>query len=518
MAVTSNPSAGDHVFRSALICIMVGCILLSLVSLIQLFVPDWDGTFLIVFCVLTAAEAYVSFRIFRQDQIFRFDSGRILAIELAGLYLLLQLCIDLIDGNAPFQNYFPHLDGKTAGLFVIVLLTWLLVTDTARDLDRLSRPSEGRIDFVPAERRLSSRFFAGGIVLFALSGLTQVRIAEAIKLPTPSASGPVANVLLYFLLGVLFLGHVHYTSLRGRWQRGDITVASGIGSRWVRYCLVFVGLVAVVAFLLPTSHTLGLLDVGRAIWNPVSNVLVQIILTVRGPLTWLLRFFGGKAPATRPRVLPPHLPPHLSIPPRHHGSSGHGGGVGITLIKSLLFWGVIVAVAVYLLRTFKPRNIPRIPILGGMLHAVRGALVNIWAALLARFRGYVATVVERVPGARALSAVPSIIPRGRLPFTRVGSLPPREQVIYYYLSVVRRAHRQGIDRRGSQTPHEFSAHLAPRLAEAGSDLETLTDAFVEARYSRHDLPDLEVGRIRASWQRVRAALRGARNRLDTSVK
>jgi hypothetical protein len=517
MAMTSNPSI-DQIFRPAFLCLMVGCFMLSLVSLIAVFVPGWDGTFLVVFCTLTAAEAYVTFQLFRRDLIYRFDSTRTLAIELGLLYLALQLCVDAIDGIAPFQNYFPHLDTKTLGLFVIVAFIWLQATDTARDLDRLGRPSEGTMGFVPAERRLSTRFFLGGIALFVASGLTQVRIAEAVKLPTPETSGPIANVLLYFLLGMVFLGHVHYAALRGRWQRGDITVAGGFGSRWVRYSLVFVGLVAVVAFLLPTSHTLGLLDVGRAIWNPISNVLVQIILTVRGPLTWLLRFFGGKAPTTRPRVLPPHLPPHLHLPPRHLRKAGHGGGSGITLIKSLLFWAVVVGVVVYLLRNFKPRSGLKIPVIGGVLNAVRGALVNVWAALLARFRGYAAAVAERVPGARMLRAAPSIVPRGRLGFRRVSSLPPREQVLYYYLSVVRRAHRHGIDRRGSQTPYEFSADLAPHLAEAGGDMDTLTAAFVRARYSRRDVPDTEVGRIRASWQRVKAALRDVRNHVVPGVK
>jgi hypothetical protein len=401
---------------------------------------------------------------------------------------------------------------------VIVAFVWLQATETARDLDRLGRGSEGVMGFVPAERRLSTRFFIGGVALFVISGLTQVRIAQAVRLPTPDTSGPVANVLLYFLLGMVFLGHVHYAALRGRWQRGDITVAGGFGGRWVRYSLGFVGLVAVIAFLLPTSHTLGLLDVGRAIWDPISNVLVQIILTVRGPLTWLLRFFGGKAPTTRPHVLPPHLPPHLHLPPRHLRKAGHGGGSGLTLIKSLLFWAVIAAVVIYLLRNFKPRHALKIPVMGGVINALRSALTSVWTALLARFRGYAAAMAEHMPGSARLRTVPSIVPRGRLGFRRVSSLPPREQVLYYYLSVVRRAHRQGVDRRGSQTPYEFSADLAPRLAEAEGDMEALTDAFVVARYSRRDVAEPELGRIRANWQRVRSALRDVKNRVAPGVK
>lgn len=514
--MSSNPSSLDHVLRPAFLCIMVGCVLLSLVALIELFVPSWDGTFLVIFCVLTAAEAYLTFQLFRRDRTYRFDSTRILAIELAALYLLLQLCVDAIDGQVPFQNYFPHLDGKTLGLFVIVFVTWVLATDTARDLDRLGRPSEGMMGFVPAERRLATRFFAGGVMLFIMSGLTQVSVADAIKLPTPTTSGPVVNVLVYFGLGMLFLGHVHYAALRGRWQRGDIAVAGGFGSRWVGYSLSFVGLVAVIAFLLPTSHTLGLLDVGRALWNPISTVLIQIILTVRGPLTWLLHLFAGKAPVARPRVLPPHLPPHVHLPPRHPSRPGHGGSGGITLIKSLLFWAVIAAVLIYVLRHVAFRRGVKIPLIGGVLNAVRSALGRAWSTLLLRFRRYVATAVERVPGAAALRTVPSLVPSRGMRWGRIGSLSPREQVLFYYLSVVRRAHRHGIERRGAQTPYEFSTELAPRLAESEGDMNALTAAFVQARYSRHEVRQDEVSRVRTSWQRVKDALRKVRARAGTN--
>lgn len=518
MAMTANPSSLDHVFRPIFLCIMVGCIVLALVTLIELFMPNWDGTFLIVFCALTTVEAYLTFQLFRRDLTYRFDGTRIMAIELAALYLLLQLCIDAIDGQAPFQNYFPHLDGITLGLFIIVCSTWLVVTGTARDLNRLGRSSEGVIGFVPAEHRLATRFFGGGVVLFILSGLTQVRIAGALQLPTPNASGPVANVLLYFVLGMLFLGYIHYASLRGRWQRGDIAIAGGLGGRWMRYSLIFVGLMVVIAFLLPTSHTIGLLDVGRAIWNPISTVLIQIILTVRGPLTWLLHLFGGKAPVARPRVLPPNLPPHLRIPPRHHTNPGHGGSGGITLIKSLLFWAVVAAVVIYVLRHAALRGVVKIPVIGGVLNAVRVALGQMWSMLLSRLRGYVATVVEHVPGAGALRAVPALMPRGNLRWGRIGSLSPREQVVFYYLSVVRRAHRHGIDRRGAQTPYEFSAELAPLLVEAESDMNDLTHAFVQARYSRHEVPEDEVSGIRANWQRVKRALRSVRERGGAGTK
>jgi hypothetical protein len=49
--------------------------------------------------------------------------------------------------------------------------------------------------------------------------------------------------------------------------------------------------------------------------------------------------------------------------------------------------------------------------------------------------------------------------------------------------------------------------LAPRLPDAERDLHALTDAFVEARYSRHPFDASRLGSIRACWQTVRSALR-----------
>ena len=104
-----------------------------------------------------------------------------------------------------------------------------------------------------------------------------------------------------------------------------------------------------------------------------------------------------------------------------------------------------------------------------------------------------------------------LIGRGAL---RPGSqLPTMRQVavaLKIDLNTVQRAGKKGIRRRRSQTPREFTATLAPRLAEAEGDMEALTDAFITARYSRREVPQGEMGRIRGSWQRVKAALRGVR--------
>jgi hypothetical protein len=116
-------------------------------------------------------------------------------------------------------------------------------------------------------------------------------------------------------------------------------------------------------------------------------------------------------------------------------------------------------------------------------------------------------MAQRVPLGLALRVQEPLGASRLLRFTRLGALSPREQVLHYYLSIVHHAGRRGFPRHPSQTPHEFSGALAPRLREAEGDMNLLTDAFVEARYSHHGVEEEKVGSIRLSWQRVRAALR-----------
>jgi hypothetical protein len=92
-------------------------------------------------------------------------------------------------------------------------------------------------------------------------------------------------------------------------------------------------------------------------------------------------------------------------------------------------------------------------------------------------------------------------------FIRLGALAPRDQILYYYLSVLRRASQQGFPRWPAQTPDEYRATLDPKLPEAQEEMSSLTQAFVEARYSLHAIQRERAIQVRASWEQVKAALR-----------
>jgi hypothetical protein len=137
---------------------------------------------------------------------------------------------------------------------------------------------------------------------------------------------------------------------------------------------------------------------------------------------------------------------------------------------------------------------------------------QIWARLRARWaelgqaaRGVQLNLTGRGPAS-------DLAAPGRLPwrFIRVGGLPPREQVRYFYLSAVRRAAGQGVERQPSQTPGEFVRDLEAQWPEAELDVEALTEAFVVARYAAAEISKDEAQEVKSIWQRVKQALRGHR--------
>jgi hypothetical protein len=89
-------------------------------------------------------------------------------------------------------------------------------------------------------------------------------------------------------------------------------------------------------------------------------------------------------------------------------------------------------------------------------------------------------------------------------------LSPRQKVIFYYLALVRRAREAGLTRQQNQTSYEYAHSLASSLKEEKEGVDTMTEAFIEARYSRHDIPAKAALRAESVWETIRRMLINAR--------
>ena len=83
---------------------------------------------------------------------------------------------------------------------------------------------------------------------------------------------------------------------------------------------------------------------------------------------------------------------------------------------------------------------------------------------------------------------------------------------YFYLSILHQSRRQGFGRPATMTPHEYRAVLEREMPEAADQIDELTEAFVEARYSEHNIDQERAGIVRAVWGRVKRAVVARRRR------
>ena len=509
----------ENLFRPLVIGAMSGCVALSLVGLVRLFAPTWNGTYLVVGCVLAALEANYSYRLVRARQLRGVDVLQFRAFEIAMFFILLKLGgyagDRWTDVLAEIQTW-PRqplnvVDPETTVAFILALLSWQASTETTRDLDQIGEPPERRRLYVPPLQKLTTRFFWGGAVLLIVTGITRIGIAALLDLRRPSVPGLVLDVLVYFLLGLVLLGQVQFTTLYTQWRAQRIQIADDLAGRWVCYGLAFIGLAALVAFLLPTGYTVGLLDIVATIVYGITYVvtlITTILLFIFGllllPFAWL---FGIDRPAQRRA-----LPPLERIRPEAAGPSGPTPG-WFDILRSLLFWAAALGTVFYVVRSYlrdRPELLQALASLGPV-RALRDFLVAVWRRLV----GAAEAVSERIPRRLLPRRARRDSPDTMFRFFRLGALLPRERVLYYYLSILRRASQQGFPRRRAQTPYEYDRVLAPHLPSAEQEMGQLTHDFVEARYSMHPIDRGKERRVRARWQRVRAALRALKRRADT---
>ncbi|RPH55467.1 MAG: DUF4129 domain-containing protein, partial [Chloroflexi bacterium] len=142
---------------------------------------------------------------------------------------------------------------------------------------------------------------------------------------------------------------------------------------------------------------------------------------------------------------------------------------------------------------------------GSLLAKIWGWLRGMFASARSGIAKIVETGRERLRARRASSK--DLFGAG---FLNLRRLDPRQKVYFFYLAFIRRSGESGLPRSLSQTPSEFAAALDTTLPEAGPDIEALTAAFVEARYTPHPVEPHKASLVKTAWERIRKALQGRR--------
>jgi len=519
----------ENLFRPTVIAGMMASVVISVVALVHRLDPTWGGAYLVCFAFLIVWEAIQSERVLKHSEPGRFNRLRFRLTEWVLIMLFLKLATYtelgpgrlLVDIPRWFRNLATFFDMGYVLEAMLLFFLWQLGIFIAQDLYILEvHPSELRprstssefylwitrprsaINRGAALRRIMVSFFWGGLILILCTGLARYDIPYLFPDRPPPVSGLVINVMAYFLLGLALISQAYYSVLRARWQLEEVEIAPNIGTRWAILAAAFLVVVITIALLLPTGYSIGLPQAIALAVNVVMTGLIYVIVLVLSALIFLINlvaslFLGRQKPLLEA--------PGGGLLMPSQGAPDRGPGLPIWgMVRDFLVWALLLGIVAYSFYNF----------LGDRRHLLRGLFAGGPLAWLRRLLAGLFGVTRRAAG-RARLQVREQFRRlfgagGRRPlwdYISLSSLSPRQLILYFYLSIVRRAGERGIARRRWQTPYEYSEQLRAELPERESDVAELTEAFVAARYSPRPVTLEEASLVKRSWKRVRSALR-----------
>jgi hypothetical protein len=427
-----------------------------------------------------------------------------------------QLVGDLAAWESNFFNFFYDTQVQDGGYILCLIAvagSWLVSFLFAHDLNRLQLDEDELFlenhEAIERDRRgirarMVEIILAIGAATVFLTAGSRFDLSRIGIVPTWSVNGPVINVVIYFLLAMMFLSQTQFDYLRGTWMWGRAPVTARLGGSWLKYGLIFFALISVLAYLLPTRYTVGILDLLRLLYSYLTSGLLFILLILLSPFLWLMnllvRLFGGNqkpeqpTPAAPSPLIPPAAQPSTPIP-------------WLEVLKSLLFWAFFIGVTGYFLYYYLSHNtalwkslasVPLFRWLNGLFKGLFG-----WLRLANR------KIVEVIKAGRdRLIAQQAAGPAGLFrPAINFRNLSPRQKVIFFYINLVQRGSQKGIPRKQSQTPYEYSQNLSTAFPEVQDDLQGITEAFIEARYTRHAIDPSRASLAQEFWRRVMEALK-----------
>jgi hypothetical protein len=506
-----------------LVSVMLVCLASLLVQVGQRLAPGWDGRYLVIVAFLAAVESFITKRSLKRASVFSSTWLTRRGIELivmlvvlkATLYLLRdpsQFWRDLPTWRTDFLNHFFTGEYFVAVMFVILI--WLIggaFTDSLLELEGDAEfiEEEARIglrsDRPAARQQLTRQFFVVGGIMLALIALLRLDL-KILQIGPPIARAGVAELLIYFVLGLALLGQSRFAVLRARWIWDRIPMQANLATPWLIYSVLLLVVLAVVAAFLPTIYSLDLLAtlgylVGLLAYA-LNFLFFAIVLLVGIMIRFVLSLFGQTQPAPTPAMPPPPLPP---LPAPLHATTPWPW---FELLKSVFFWAVFIGVIAAALVSYVRQNREllqswdHVPILHW--------LFDRWGWLAARLRR----------ASQQLAALPARLRRSQLTppavqgevwgFVNLRRLSARERVQFYYLAFVRRGREHGLPRQPGQTPLEYATTLSAALPESQPDVAALTASFNEARYSQHEISAGQVGLVQRAWEQIKQALRRGR--------
>jgi hypothetical protein len=500
-----------------LVGLMLTCLMITLVQFGEYLFPTWNGGYLPWATFVIALEAMYTKRAARSLLILSREWLIYRGVELVVLLLALRVILFLLGEPARpgmdlgawqrdfFGNFFS---GQYLIAAIMALIFWMLAGQFSEDLAELEGDENLVAGEIPVnmsqERSRVRQQMVERIILYG-AGMAMLVSLMRIDLETvlgvrPAMRSTIINVVLYFVLALALFSQTQLAILRASWSTQKIRLNLNIGTRWAAYSILFLLILALLAVFLPTSYTMGFLSILGFVLSLFIFIITIIWNLLLALIFIILSSFGLGQASEGTGQSPPPLPPP---PPLASGQDL----AWLEIIKSILFWVLFFGVIGFSIYQYGKQHgglwqeLARLP---GM-----AILRKVWEWLRGGFRGANRALQTAASGAiewfQSVRKVrPGAAVRKRLSLRRLSS---RQKVLFYYLAMVRRGGEYGIAREPDQTPYEYQLKLQASLPEINRDLAALTEAFVEARYSRHEISEDQVGLVRRWWERIRRTLR-----------
>ncbi len=514
--------------RHALAVVMTLCLALAFIDLAQRLMPALPVGLLAGFSVVVSIEAMYAAHVLSRGSVYgrsaatyRFTEWVVILVSLKlALYVTRgfdQLWFDLVAWQNDLTLFF--MDGEYLAGVALMLMVWLagaVFAGNLADLDadpgalEAERAAGVRTERASSRQRLAEQIFLMGGAIVVMMILAHVEFAPTLTgfgYPDPIS----AYAMIYFIAALTLLAITQFTLLRAGWLWDRVPITHGLGQRWMLYMAIFLGVLIALSLALPTGYSVGLLGVIGYLIALIAGLiqtllflLMQLIFVIGSLLASL---FGAQPPEAPSPMAPPPIEPSQVFP----AEPGAPDPLW-EILKSLIFWAVFIAIVLYSLSQLLQLRqdwLAKLRQLPGLARLFRGWRW-LWAQLRGAGRKLAAQVVEMARNLR----VPTMPQQGRRPsgFVNVRRMSPRQQVVFFYLALLRRGSQQGYDRPASQTPYEYASRLTGALPEVSEDVSSMTAEFVEARYSAHEIAPTRVSLVRRYWEHIKAALRNSRRR------
>jgi hypothetical protein len=514
MTETPGHSTGKQrwlVYASyATTCGMVVCFAAIIIRFLLWLFPDWNVHGMVIICTLVVLETFISFWFAKHLPTAQRQIAFYRGTELVILLVALKIFTDLRNGPEsfwkslllwPVQFPFNILTGQYFLTILPALACWWAGCLFATDLSMLGTEDAAIMDerykTTPVHTVILQRFLSLGVFVVLLAAIPAQNIFQT-SLPVTSRAIPA--VFTYFVLGIILLSLTRYIDLETKWREARLVIPVQIPRRWFAYSALILSVLVLLISWLPTNYGMGLIDTLKAVYRilyQLSELLYELFLLVISLIASLLS--RNKAESL-PSIIPQATPQSPGLTPSHVSTFNW------ELVKAILLWGGLIIMVIVALRQYIAYNRD----LADELQGFRPFrwLLAVWNRFKASIKKANKSVEAFIQSnlKRLRSRGPESATLGEWNFINVNRLSSRQKVIFYYLALVRRAREAGLPRQEGQTPYEYASSLTSRLKEEKENLEILTESFIEARYSRHEIPAKAANRAESIWQIIRHVL------------